>query len=180
VLTSPLVGLICCSALVPQSQAADNVVLQWNRVLLAAIAETNTSPPIASRAIAITHTAMFDAWAAYDAVAVSTRLGGTLRRPDSERTLENKQQAISFAAYRSLLDLFPSQRAGFDALISSFGYDTSDMSADPASPSGIGNICAQARLEYRHQDGSNQLGDLYPGLYSDYTRYSPVNTMDML
>jgi hypothetical protein len=171
--------LICC-VWVPQSQAAENVALRWNQAVLAAIADTKASPPVASRAIAIMHTAMFDAWTAYDAVAVSTRLGATLRRPEWERTLENKQQAISFAAYHSLLDLFPTQTTAFDALMSSLGYDPSDMLADPASPSGIGNICAQALLEYRHGDGSNQLGDLHPGAYSDYTGYSPVNTVEVL
>jgi len=30
----------------------------------------------------------------------------------------------------------------------------------------------------RHHDGSNQLGDLHPGSYSDYTAYAPVNTPD--
>jgi hypothetical protein len=52
---------------------------------------------------------MFDARAAYDARALGTRYGGTLRRPAPERTLENKNKAISFAAYATLVDLFPSR-----------------------------------------------------------------------
>src|SRR5262249_54726681 len=55
-------------------------------------------PTIVSRTLAIWATAMFDAWAAYDAKAVGSRLGGTLRRPESERTLENKKKAISYAS----------------------------------------------------------------------------------
>jgi hypothetical protein len=36
-------------------------------------------------------------------------------------------------------------------------------------------------LEFRHHDGSNQLGDLNGGApYSDYTGYAPVNTPDFL
>ena len=31
-------------------------------------------------------------------------------------------------------------------------------------------------MDFRHHDGSNQLGDLNPGAYSDYTGYAPVNT----
>ena len=46
---------------------------------------------------------MYDAWAAYDDRAVGTQLGGALRRPASERTLANKERAISYAAYRALL-----------------------------------------------------------------------------
>src|SRR5262249_28328636 len=52
-------------------------------------------PTIGSRNLAIVVTAMFDAWAAYDAKAVGTRLGGKLRRPTSERTTANKDKAIA-------------------------------------------------------------------------------------
>jgi len=31
-------------------------------------------------------------------------------------------------------------------------------------------------IAFRHHDGSNQLGDLSPGAYSDYTGYQPVNS----
>jgi hypothetical protein len=41
---------------------------------------------------------MYDAWSAYDDRAVGTQLGGALRRPARERTLANKEQAISYAA----------------------------------------------------------------------------------
>jgi hypothetical protein len=160
--------------------AVDNVVLRSNEATLDAIRNTKTSPPIASRAFAITDTAMFDAWAAYDPVANGTRLGNSLRRPEVERTAANKEKAMSFAAYRVLVDLFPTQTAIFDALMSGLGYDPSDISADTSSPSGIGNVCAQALLNYRHPDGSNQLGDLHPGAYADYTGYIPVNRVDTL
>jgi hypothetical protein len=163
-----------------RASAADNVVVQWNQAIADAIRNTKTPPPIASRAFAMTHTAMFDAWAAYDSVALSTRLEGALRRPEEERTIPKKQKAISFAAYRVLVDLFPTQTALFDALMRSLGYEPSDLSLDTGRPSGIGNVSAQALLNYRHFDGSNQLGDLHPGAYSDYTGYVPVNTVDTL
>jgi len=41
---------------------------------------------------------------------------------------------------------------------------------------GIGNTAAAAVLTFRHHDGANQLGDLAPGAYADYTGYQPVNT----
>jgi hypothetical protein len=159
---------------------AENVILQWNDATINAIRNTKTPPPIASRAFAMAHTAMFDAWTAYDSVALSTRLGGALRRPEAERTVPNKEKAISFAAYRVLVDLFPTQTALFNAPMNSLGYDPSDVSLDTTSPSGLGNVSAQALLNYRHFDGSNQLGDLHPGAYSDYTGYAPVNTADEL
>ena len=155
--------------------AADNVVLQWNQDILDAIRSTKVPPPIAARAFAISHTGMFDAWAAYDSMAQATRLGSALRRPEGERTASNKEKAISFAAYRVLVDLFPTEKPAFDARMNSLGYNPSDLSLDTSSPSGIGNISAQALLSYRHTDGSNQLGG-----YSDYTGYMPVNTADEL
>jgi hypothetical protein len=175
------IGLIVGFAFQDQSAAAsDNVVLQWNDAIVEAIRNTKSPPPVAARAFAITHTAMFDAWAAYDSVAVGTQLAGTLRRPEVERTAINKEKAISFAAYRVLVDLFPTQRPVADILMNSLDYNPSDLSADTTIPTGIGNVCAQALLNYRHRDGSNQLGDLHPGAYSDYTGYVPVNTVDML
>jgi hypothetical protein len=68
-------------------RADDNVVLRWDEQTLATIRALKTGPTINARALAIVHTAMYDAWAAYDATAVGTRLGGTLRRPAAERTL---------------------------------------------------------------------------------------------
>ena len=153
--------------------ADDNVVLQWNAVALQAIRDTAPAPPVAARALAITHTAMFDAWAAYDRKAVGTRLGGSLRRPAAERTTANKSQAVSFGAYRALVDLFPSRAVDFGALMATLGYDPANSSTDVSTPAGIGNTTAAAVLEYRHADGSNQLGDLAPGAYADWTGYVP-------
>jgi hypothetical protein len=119
---------------------------------------------------------MYDAWAAYDANAVGTRLGASLRRPADERTDANKTRAVSYAAYRALSDLYPSVQPVFDGLMAQLGYDALDLSADVASPAGIGNTAAAAIIAFRHHDGSNQLGDLAPGSYSDYTGYQPVNS----
>jgi hypothetical protein len=159
--------------------AQDDVVLLWNDALL----ETVRTVPflVTARALAILHTSMYDAWAAYDRVAVGTRFGGDLRRPIIEHSDANKAQAISFAAYRALVDLFPAQKAErFDPLMASLGYDPSDTTVDRSTPAGIGNIAARAVLAFRHKDGSNQLGDLSPGAYSDYTGYVPVNDPDHL
>ena len=130
--------------------------------------------------LAVAHTAMYDAWAAYDANAVGTRLGGSLRRPANEATNENKKRAVSFAAYRVLNDLFPSVPEVFDGVMQQLGFDAADASADITTPTGIGNTAAAAVIAFRHHDGSNQLGDLAPGSYSDYTGYQPVNTPDQV
>ena len=94
-------------------RADDNAVLRWSEQTLAAIRALKTGPTINARALAIVHTAMYDAWAAYDPTAVGTRLGGSLRRPAAERTDAYKSQAISYAGYRALLNLFPARSADF-------------------------------------------------------------------
>lgn len=174
------VCLVILSATARPALAADNVVLQWNSVILQSVRNTRLGPPMVARALAIIHTAMYDAWAAYDPIAVGTQLGGSLRRPAAEHTLANKEKAVSFAAYRALVDLFPTEQALFDSLMASLGYDPSDNSTDTSTASGIGNTASAAVLATRHHDGSNQLGDLNPGAYSDYTGYRPVNTPDKL
>jgi hypothetical protein len=166
----------------------DDVVLRWDEETLAAIRAAQPAPAVAARALAMVHTAMYDAWAPYDAVAVDTRgrlrPDPSLRRPATERTPDYKSMAISYAAYRVLVDLFPSQ-ATFDTFMNELYPGGISTSTDPATPQGIGNLAAQAVLEFRHADGANQLGD-NPDTpdpktpYKDYTGYVPVNTWDML
>src|SRR5262249_46966761 len=103
---------------------------------------------------------------------------GIARRPAGERTLANKQKAVSFAAYRALRDIFPQpgEKLKYDALMATLGYDPADTSTDTTTPAGIGNVSAAAVIAFRHADGSNQLGDVpgSPGTpYSDYTGYVP-------
>jgi hypothetical protein len=172
--------LFASLAMVRPALAADNVTLQWSQTHLQAIRNTRTAPMIAARSLAIMHTAMFDAWAAYDTVAVGTRLGGSLRRPVGEHTQANKEKAISFAAYRTLVDLYPTQVALFDSQMASLGFNPQDTSTDTTTPTGVGNVAAAEVIAFRHHDGSNQLGDLSPGAYSDYTMYMPVNGPDKL
>ncbi len=161
-----------------QGTPSTNVVLQWSDALLSAVQTTRPSPPVASRQFAVVHTAIYDAWAAYDSAAVGTQLGGSLRRPVAERTPQNRQQAISYAAYRALVDLFPTEAERFTRQLVALGHEPADDSTDPATPAGIGNLAAAAVLEFRHRDGSNQLGDLHPGAYSDHTGYAPANSWD--
>jgi len=63
-----------------------------------------------ARALAIVHTCIYDAWAAYDKHALGTQLGGSLRQPPSQRKAANENKAISFAAYRAVVDLFPGDK----------------------------------------------------------------------
>jgi hypothetical protein len=114
------------------------------------------------------HTAVYDAWTPYTERAKPTA-AAPRRRPESERTLDNKSEATSYAAYRTLVDLFPTQKASFDDLMMSLGFDPADTSTGKVSPSEIGNLAAQRVLEARRDDGSNQEHN-----YADTTNYEPV------
>ena len=155
-------------------RADDNAVLRWSEQTLAAVRVLKTGPTVNARALAIVHTAMYDAWSAYDATAVPTRRpAGWARRPAAERTDAYKSQAVSYAAYRALLNLFPARTSDFEGLMTGMGYDPEDASTDPASPTGVGNAAAAAALAFRATDGSNQANG-----YADTTGYVPVNTPD--
>jgi hypothetical protein len=158
------------------SAASETIVVQWDNAALQGVRDSRIGPPMVARALAIAHTCMFDAWAAYDKKAVGTQFGDELRRPKRERTLANKNEAISFAAYRALVDLFPGDKSSvFDPLMASLGYDPNNLTINTSTPAGIGNVACAAVLAFRHGDGSNQLGDLHPGAYSDWTGYVSVN-----
>jgi hypothetical protein len=174
----------------PPRPSIDNAVLYWNETLLEVIRKhpPQTGPTVVARALGILHTATYDAWAAYDPVAKGTRLGSQLRRPAAEHTVENKYKAISFAAYRVLVDLFPAAQhprlgeVDLPGRMRFRGYDPDDTSTDTTTPQGIGNVVANALLDYRHHDGSNQLGDEPARTtpdptkrYTDYTGYTPKN-----
>jgi Domain of unknown function (DUF6851)/VCPO second helical-bundle domain len=157
-----------------------NVVLRWNEAFLEGVRNSKLGPPMVARALAIAHTCVYDAWAAYDNKAVGTRLGSSLRRPPRERTAANAAQAISFAAHRAAIDLLPASASSvFDLLMGNLGYDAADNSTDTTTPTGIGNVAAQAVLDFHHGDGSNQLGNEPGGVagvpYSDYTGYVAAN-----
>lgn len=152
-------------------------VVGWNQAALQAVRNAKPGPPMVARSLAVMHTTMYNAWAAYSPVATQTPHGPPVRRPDSEQLAINKAMAMSHAAYRVLIDQFPTQKPLFDNYMASLGYDPSATSSDLATPGGIGQALAAAMLDYCHKDGSNQLGNLTPGgvPYADYTGYVARN-----
>ena len=180
------IGLTATRVGMAPAQAAigDSVVLAWNQQLLDTFKEARTGPTVAARALAVVHTAIYDAWAAYDPVAVGTRLGGNLRQPAADRTLDNKNRAVSFAAYAALVDLFPARQGIYSQQMTDLGYAVDG--SDTSTAAMIGAAAAQAVLDWRHHDGANQLADepgtpipldgSEPKPYSDYTGYKPKNS----
>jgi hypothetical protein len=180
-------------------QPTDDAVLKWDEQLLSALRAypKQTGPTIASRAMGVLFTAIYDAWAAYDPVAKVTQDGGPSQQTTGN-TDANKTVAISYAAYRTLNDLFPPTTfpscspatapcpfpgATYqtpDVLLQQQGFDPSNTTlASPAdtaaTPAAVGNLAAQAVLAFRHNDGSNQLNG-----YADTTGYQPVNSWNQV
>lgn len=77
------------------SQRQLTPVVLWNTAALQGVRDAKLGAPVVARALAIVHTCIYDAWAAYDERAVGTQLGEVLRRPAAERVLANKEKAIS-------------------------------------------------------------------------------------
>jgi hypothetical protein len=159
------------SQLVTVNDSSPTVSVQWDQAVQEAVINTSPGPTVASRAYGVLHTAMFDAWAAYDPNAVGTQLGDDLQRPTAENTDANKTEAMSFAAYRVLTELFPSEQQTFDDLMTELGLDPNNTSTDTTTAAGIGNVSAEALMAFRRNDGSNQENG-----YVDTTGYTPVNS----
>lgn len=161
----------------PEQPTQSGTVIAWNNSALDAVRALRMPPPIAARAVAIVHSAMYEAWAAYDSVALGQYLGAQLRRPSLERTAANKALAMSFAAYAALLDQFPAQQAAFDAHLARLGSRPIDAFDNTATAPRLGTIAAHAVLDQRRNDGANQDGKLTAGgvPFADYSGYQPRN-----
>jgi hypothetical protein len=176
-----LIRAILLSALLTgavPAAAEPTVAARWNQALLDAVKATRASDVVTARALAVVHTAMFDAWACYDDKAIGTHVGTAWRRPSPERTIANKQAAVSHAAYRTLLDLFPQRADALGQTLRALGHEPATGATDLATPAGIGNRAARHVLDARHHDGANQRGDLRDGAYSDWTGWRPANPPD--
>ena len=56
-------------------QETPNIVIEWDNAALQGVRDSKLGPPMVARALAIVHTCMYDAWAAYDDRARGTQLG---------------------------------------------------------------------------------------------------------
>jgi hypothetical protein len=125
-------------------------VLDWNRLTLQAIGNAPDALA-AARALAILHTCMYNAWAAYDDNARQTVHGVAVRLPRAERSAASKASAMSHAAALTLTTLFPAQRMAVDACMARLGLDP-HHDAGAFSPAAIGRAEAATMLDAWRQD----------------------------
>lgn len=169
-------------AQISEPAGRENVAYKWGKMALTATAydtdRFTPRPTITSRYLGLIFVAMFDAWSRYDEQAAPVYLAGVDRRPAGERTLANKEKAISYAAYHAMKEYYYTDSMMFKGFMQGLGYDPELMSMDPNTPEGIGLLAAKAVIEARMDDGSNQYGERGGGPYADYSGYRPVNTPD--
>jgi hypothetical protein len=135
-----------------QPASASSIVTEWLDQTIPAAKQTAWEPTVGARFFALVHAAMYDAWAAYDRVAVGVFTGTALRGTGGPSTVVNKREAVSYAAYEVLRELAPPRRRALAAYMAELGYETNATSA----PAKAGRRAAQAVLAAARQDGANQ------------------------
>ena len=130
------------------SQAFANVVTDWNAVALDTIRAARTSPPMASRVLAIMHVSI------YDAVNGISRRHETYFVRSAVPAGALPEAAAGAAAYRVLVTFFPDRAADYDALLAT---TLSAMEDGPQRASGVawGEFVADQILEWRATDGAD-------------------------
>jgi len=140
-------------------RSQQSVARQWNEELLAAIRIDVPHPPVHARNLFHTAVAMYDAWAAYDPVAIGYIHHERATAPDVEAA---RREAISYAAYRILRVRFANSvnaettLPALDAKLAALGYDENVISTSGGSPAAVGNRIASSILAWGLADGSGQ------------------------
>ena len=147
-----------------------SIVAQWNEMLLDAIRTGGAKPTAVTYQLHLSSAAIYDAWAAYDADAYGYY--SEIETPGAP-TDANKAEAVSYAAYRMLVALFPDQQAKADAFMATLGLDPAVTTTDPSTAAGVGNLAAANVFAARADDGSNLANG-----FADTTGYTPVNSAD--
>lgn len=170
-----------------QPTGKENRAYKWGDIAMSCTANDTEKfrprPTVTSRYLGLIWTAIFDAWSRYDTKATPVYLQTVPRRPVAERNLQNKEIAISYAAYRAMMAYYVSDSTLLTKTMQEMGLDPNNRSLDPTTPAGIGNLAAKTVIEKRCGDGSNQNGDMAGSdgrPYSDYTAYRPANNADTL
>ncbi|MBL7942809.1 MAG: vanadium-dependent haloperoxidase, partial [Flavobacteriales bacterium] len=165
-----------------------NLAYQWAEIALEATARdtqrNRPRPTVTSRYLALIFTSMFDAWSRYDATAIPVYLHGINRRPENERTLTKKEEAISYAAYFALCEFYPDDSLLFRDHLTQYYSSGLTGTTDTAGAAFIGMMSAKHTIEARwNHDGSNAYAE-EPGShgidYFNYLNYQPVNPPDSL
>lgn len=154
--------VLAALALAPfTSRAQQSAARIWNERLLSAIRLDVPNPPGHARNLHHTATAIYNAWAAYDATAVGY-IYNEKAAPPGGNIEAARHEAISYAAYRVLRSRFAASIGAattlpaLDAQLSSLGYSPALAQAPvngDYTPAELGKRIGQAILTWGASDG---------------------------
>jgi hypothetical protein len=141
-----------------------SVARQWDEAMIDAIRRDTPRPTVHARNLYHVSAAMWDAWAVYDQTGVAAQVITTEPNHISTSPDADRDEAISFAAYRVLKLRYSSAYAvgfadsgtEFDNLMDTLGYDKTNVSTDGDTPAAVGNRIAAAIIAFGGQDGANE------------------------
>ena len=156
------------------TRAQHSEARQWNELLLDSIRKDFARPTVHARNLYHVSSAMWDAWATYDATAECVFFDET--HPTASPAIDAlRSESLSYASYRILTSRFATSPANavmqpqYDSLMSTLGYNSTNITTTGNSPAAIGNRIAATILAYGFSDNSNEIGD-----YSNQFYY-PIN-----
>lgn len=167
--------------------ASNSIARVWNERALAAIRQDTPHPPAQARNYFSFSVCMYDAWAAYDPVAVGYVYRGKHTAADLPAARSN---AISYAVFRMMKERHVYSRTAAnslavdDALMTSLGYDINNNTRNTSTPTGVGNSVYDAVSAWFINDGARQAnGTPYspafplipPVAYPDYPAGHPLS-----
>ncbi len=150
------VALVEVQVLESREVMSASTIHEWNDILLDTIRSEKPAPPMASRAMALVSTAVFDAVNSID------------RRYESYFTsaivspLASKDAAAAVAAHRTLSVLFPARQFVFDAALNAT-LSTVPWGSKRDAGIGTGQYVADRILSARSNDGWDQIVSYFPG-----------------
>lgn len=138
---------------------AQSIARIWDEQNLAAIRIDTPNPAVQARNLYHLSVAMYDAWAAYDPVAVGYLFHEKHTAADVTAA---RQMAISFASYRLLRERYVYSKsasttlAALDAKMAAMGYAITNRSTDTSTAVGVGNAVYYAVSAFFLNDGAFQ------------------------
>jgi hypothetical protein len=146
----------------------DFSILNWNSILLTAIATDKTAPPLAARNMAIVNTAIYDAVNSILNFAKHYRVSGV-----QASIWASPEAAVTGAAYQTLVNLFPEQRGYFDAERAKALSNIPDGWSETEGFR-VGTAVADAILAWRNNDGSAAVVNYSPPVGDGYWQPTPA------
>src|SRR2546426_12194620 len=137
--------LVCWGGVVTRASCTNNIARVWDEEILSAIRIDTPQPPVQARNLFHLSVAMYDAWAAYDNVAVGYLYHN---KHTAAEVAAARSEAISYAAYRLLTERYALSLSATNTLavlaakMAELDYPTNMVSLDTSTPAGVGNSVA--------------------------------------